>query len=299
MKWDVNNITDQSGKVVIITGANTGLGFETAKALMQKNAHVVIACRNKTKGEAAIKKLLDANPSGHIEFASLDLSDLDSVKQFAQAFKKNHQRLDILINNAGVMVPPYSKTNNGFEQQMGVNHLGHFALTGLLLDMLRQTPKSRIVNLSSLAHWAGKINFTDLNWEKRWYNKWRAYGDSKLANLYFTYALQKRIANSSNNPIVTVAHPGWSATDLQRNHALSNFFNRFIAQKPAMGALPTLYAAVSDDIRGNDFIGPNGLFQVRGYPKKVQSNKRSRNNTIAEKFWDLSEQLTGISYKNT
>ena len=295
-KWDSKNISDQTGKAVIITGSNSGIGLETAKALAGKNANVIIAVRNLKKGHAAIDIIKDQYPDAQAIAMELDLGALSSVNAFADKFKETHSRLDLLINNAGVMVPPYQKTADGFELQMGTNHLGHFALTGMLMDLIKQTPGSRIVNVSSMAHKGGNIDFDDLQWERRKFKKWSAYGDSKIANLYFTYALQKRLNNENSHVIVATAHPGWTATDLQRHTGLFSRLNPFFAQTIPMGALPTLYAATAPDVRGMDFFGPSGFMEIKGYPKKVQSSSRSKIPDLAEKLFKVSEELTCVTF---
>ena len=295
--WDEKNIADQSNKTVIITGSNNGIGFEAAKVLAGKNAEVILAVRNGEKGRSALENIINYYPDARVSIMMLDLADLQSVSQFAAACHKRYKKLDILINNAGVMIPPYTKTKDGFELQIGTNHFGHFALTLQLLDLLRITKNSRIVNVSSGMHKIGKLNFDDLNWDKRRYIAWKAYGDSKIANLYFTYELDRRIGK---NVLVAAAHPGWTATDLQRYSGFMMFFNRFFAQNAAMGVLPVLYAAVEPDVKSGDYFGPDGFMEMKGYPKKVESNKLSRDIFIAKELWKISEKLTGINidYKN-
>ncbi len=295
-KWDSKNISDQTDKVVIVTGGGSGIGLETAMVLSDKNAIVIIAVRNLEKGEAALSKTKRHHPDTGIRIMELDLADLSSVKKFTDEFKQAYSRLDLLINNAGVMIPPYQKTTDGFELQMGTNHLGHFALTCRLIDLIKNTPESRIVNVSSLAHKTGNINFDDLNWKKRKYKKWSAYGDSKIANLYFTFALQRRLEKENSHVIVVAAHPGWTSTKLQRHTGIFSVLNPVFAQTIPMGALPTLYAATGKDVRGKDFFGPSGFMEIKGYPKKTVSNTRSNDPQIAEKLWKMSEELTGITY---
>lgn len=293
-KWTAENILDQKGRIAIVTGSSSGIGFETAKALANKNAKVIIAVRNLAKGEKAKSKILSLNKNADVELMKLDLADLSSVKAFAQEFKNKFQKLDLLINNAGVMIPPYSKTKDGFELQMGTNHLGHFALTLQLLDIINATPNARIVNVASAAHKYGNIDFNDLNWEKRKYKSWRAYGDSKIANLYFTKELAKRI--NDNNIKVTAAHPGWTATDLQRHSGLFSFLNNFFAMNQEQGALPTLRAAIDDSANSGDYYGPDGWQEWRGYPVKVDMTKLAKDDTIAKKLWQVSEELTNIKF---
>ena len=295
-KWDINNITDQKGRVAIVTGSSSGLGFETARVLAFKNTTVIVAVRNLSKGRTAAGKIISEFQNADVKVMELDLADLSSIRKFAGKFKKDYSRLDLLINNAGVMVPPHTLTRDGFELQLGTNHLGHFALTGLLIDLIKKTHTSRVVNLSSAAHTWGKLDFDDLHWEKRKYKKWQAYGDSKIANLYFTYVLQKRLDNEFSSVIVAAAHPGWTATELQRNTLLVSILNFIFAQKIEMGALPTLYAATAADVKGAEFYGPCGFREMRGYPKKVTSVPLSHDQRIAEKLWVVSEKLTGIVY---
>jgi len=291
-KWNSNNIPDQSGRTVIVTGSSSGIGFEVAKVLAGKNAKVIIAVRNLNKGVVAKEKIVIEHPDANIEVMELDLADLSSVIKFVNDFKAIYTKLDLLINNAGVMIPPYSKTKDGFELQMGTNHMGHFALTLQLLDLLNQTEGSRIVNVSSAAHKYGNINFDDLEWKNRKYKAWRAYGDSKIANLYFTFELQKRLKEASSNILVTAAHPGWTATDLQRHSGLFEFLNKFFAMEGWQGALPTLRAAIDPDSKGSDYYGPEGFQEWKGYPVKVGTNKLAKDPDIAKKLWDVSEKLT-------
>jgi NAD(P)-dependent dehydrogenase (short-subunit alcohol dehydrogenase family) len=294
-KWNSENISDQKGKVVIVTGSSSGLGYETAKALANKNATVIVAVRNEMKGNAAVESIKVENPNTDIQVMLLDLSNLESIHKFTENFKNKFNKLDLLINNAGVMNPPYTKTKDGFELQFGTNHLGHFALTGLLIDLIKETPNSRIVNVSSTAHKIGKLNFEDLNWETRPYKKMRSYGDSKLANLYFSKELQRRLDKESSGVIVASAHPGASSTPLTRHSLLFRILS-LIVQNSEMGALPTLYAAVGPNVQGNDYIGPGGFQETRGYPKKVEPAEHAKDDDIAAKLWDVSEKMTGVSY---
>jgi NAD(P)-dependent dehydrogenase (short-subunit alcohol dehydrogenase family) len=295
-KWDSKDIPDQKGRVAIVTGSSSGIGYETARVLAEKNATVIIAVRNQQKGNAALEKIKAIHPHADLRVMELDLASLESVRNFAKKFTDLHSRLDLLINNAGVMMPPYSKTADGFELQFGTNHLGHFALTGLLFDLIQNTPGSRIVNVSSSAHQYGELNFADLNWENRPYKKMKAYGDSKIANIYFTYELQRKLERNGSDTLVTAAHPGWTATELQRHVGILGFLNHIFSQNITMGALPTLYAAVGEDVKGGDYYGPSGWREMKGYPKKVQSNKLSHDKEIAAKLWDISEKSTGVKY---
>ena len=296
-KWDADQIDDQTGRVAIVTGASSGIGFETARVLAARNATVIVAVRNAEKGERAVERITARHPGAKASVSLLDLADLSATERFATRFKEEHDRLDLLINNAGVMMPPPSTTRDGFELQMGTNHMGHFALTGHLMDLLMRTDGSRVVNVSSVAHRTGALDFADLDWKTRRYNPQKSYGDSKLANLYFTYELERKLAGRPEGPIVAAAHPGWTATDLQRHSGLFQFLNRFFAQGPTMGALPTLRAALDPGVSGGDYFGPSGLLQFKGYPRKVGSNKRSHDREIAAKLWSISEERTGVRYR--
>lgn len=294
--WSAEQLPDQSGRVAIVTGANSGIGFETARVLADKGSNVIMACRNLDKANPKADEIRSAHPNANVEVIQLDLSDLESVKQFASAFRARYSRLDLLINNAGIMVPPYGKTAQGFETQFGVNHLGHFALTGALLGLIVETPGSRIVTVSSVAHLMGRIDFGDLNWEKG-YKAQAAYGQSKLANLLFTYELQRRLAAAGKSTLAVAAHPGWTETNLQEHSKPVKFMNRFFAQEPLMGALPTLYAATEDDVGGAEYYGPSGFLEMNGPPKRVKSNKRSHDKNVAERLWNISEDLTGVEFR--
>ena len=295
-KWDASNIIDQKGKVVLVTGASSGIGFEAAKILANKNAKVIVAVRNLDKGKVALEKIKSQNVDANVSVMMLDLADISSVRRFVDAVKKQFSRLDLLINNAGVMIPPYSKTKDGFELQFGTNHLGHFALTGLLINLINKTSESRIVNVSSNAHKYGNLNFNDLNWERRKYKAWKAYGDSKISNLYFTYELKRWLEKSKSNIKVTAAHPGWTATELQRHSGLFEFLNGYFAMKPEQGALPILRAAIDEMTQCGDYFGPDGWQEWKGFPKKVESNKLSHDLSIAKKLWDVSEEQTGVKF---
>jgi NAD(P)-dependent dehydrogenase (short-subunit alcohol dehydrogenase family) len=294
--WNTENIPDQKGRVVIVTGATSGLGKEAARVLAGKNASVIMAVRNVTKGEGVADGIRQEFPAADVTVRDLDLSSLSSVESFAEGINKDYDRLDILINNAGVMMCPYSKTQDGFEIQMGTNHLGHFALTGQLMPLLEKTDGSRIVATSSAAHNMGNIDFSDINWERRKYNTQKAYGDSKIANLYFTYELARRMNGNGESPLVTAAHPGWTGTDLQRHSGFIRFLNNFLAQGTDIGTLPTLMAAIDPDAQPGDYYGPSRFFEMRGKPVKVESNKRSHNTEAAQRLWEMSEQMTGVSY---
>jgi NAD(P)-dependent dehydrogenase (short-subunit alcohol dehydrogenase family) len=293
--WTAENIPDLAGKIAIVSGANSGIGYETARALAYKKAKVILACRNKNKGEEAVRQIAHEYPEAKAELIQLDLSDLASVRRFADEFARDYDRLDILINNAGIMATPFGKTADGFESQFGTNHLGHFALTGLLLDRIIHTPQARVVTVSSGGHRFGEIDFDNLNGEKG-YNPQAAYAQSKLANLLFTYELQRRFEDSGVDTIAVAAHPGWTATNLQAHWRMVRILNLFIAQKPRMGALPVLYAATAPDVNGGDYCGPKGWGELRGYPIKVRSSDRSYDTAIASKLWAVSEELTGVRF---
>ena len=291
--WTVGDMPDQSGRIAIVTGANSGIGYETARALSHKGGAVIMACRNLAKANAAAGIIQSQDPAGSVTVMQLDLGDLDSVNAFVAEFKEHYDRLDLLINNAGIMHPPYGQTKQGFESQFGVNHLGHYALTGQLLDLIMSTGGARIVTVSSMAHRFGRINFDDLN-AKQNYRANAAYGQSKLANLLFTNELQRRLVAAGSDTIAVAAHPGWTATNLQQNSGLLRFFNRFFAQTPEMGALPTLYAATAPEIEGGDYCGPSRFIETVGPPKKVNSSGRSHDTAVAARLWTESEEMTGV-----
>lgn len=297
INWTTENIPNQTGKTAIITGSSSGIGFEAARVLANKGATVVIAVRSPDKGKAAADKIISRNKDADVKVMPLDLANLASVKAFAAEFQKNCRQLDLLINNAGVMIPPYSKTADGFELQFGTNHLGHFALTALLLDVLTGTGGARIVNVSSSAHKSGNLDFNDLSWEKRKYSAWNAYGDSKIANLYFTFELNRKFRENGFDTLVAAAHPGWTATDLQRHTGIINFLNNFFAQDAAMGALPTLRAAFDETANGGDYFGPEGFMEMCGFPVKVKPSDLSKDEKIAGRLWAVSEQLTGVKFE--
>ncbi len=286
------NIPDQTGRVAIVTGANTGIGFETARGLAQKGATVVLACRNREKGEAALRRI----PSATATLEELDLSDLDSVAAFAERFTAIHQRLDLLINNAGVMVPPLSRTRQGHELQFGTNHLGHFALTARLLPLLDKTPGSRVVVVSSKAQNLGAIAFDDLDWEKRSYQPWSAYGQSKLANMMFALELQRRLTAAGSQVRVTAAHPGLTATDLGRTSLLTRLFVPLLGMKPPQGALPTLRAAVDPAAAGGSYWGPSGFMEMSGDPVPAKLSPAAQDRAAAARLFDESERLAGVSF---
>jgi NAD(P)-dependent dehydrogenase (short-subunit alcohol dehydrogenase family) len=294
--WTFNDIPDQTGRTAIVTGANTGIGLETARMLARRGAHVVLACRNPEKGRAALVQILAETPAGRVDLETLDLSDLDSVAAFAGAFVRTHERLDLLINNAGVMVPPLGRTAQGFELQFGTNHLGHFALAGRLLPLVLRTPGARVVVVSSAAQHMGRIDFDDLNWERRPYRAWAAYCQSKLANMVFALELQRRLSTSGSEVRATAAHPGWTATDLQRTAGAARFLNPLFAMKPADGALPTLRAATDPAAGGGSYWGPSRAFEISGPPAPARISARANDQAVAARLWEVSEKLTGVSY---
>lgn len=295
--WDTSKIEDLSGKVAIVTGSSGGIGYETVRALAANKAEVIIAVRNRAKGEDAVRRIMAENSNAKVSVMILDLADLASVHHFVQQFKSKYQRLDLLINNAGVMVPPYATTADGFELQMGTNHLGHFALSGLLMEFLIKTERSRLIVVASYAHKGGNIDFDDLAWVKRKYKPMSAYGDSKLANLYFMSELVRRLKDIQGAPIVAAAHPGWTKTDLQRT-SWFKFFNGIFAMPSWKGALPTLRAACDSNTINDDYYGPAGITEMNGFPVKVARSQRANDTDIARKLWDVSEQLTDVKFFN-
>ncbi len=294
-KWTTDQIPDQDGRIAIVTGANSGIGLETARALAHAGGTVIMACRNPEKAEAALADIKSSCPDGDVRVMQLDLSSLVSINQFVENFKKQFDHLDLLINNAGVMMTPQQQTADGFELQFGTNHLGHFALTGQLIDLILTTPGARIVNVSSMAHKFGKIDFDNLNAEKN-YNKTFAYGQSKLANLLFTHELNRRLSETDTDVIATAAHPGWTATNLQDDVPLFKLANPIFSQRPPMGCLPTLRAAVDPAARPNDYFGPGGIAEIQGYPRRVKPAAKATDTQQARRLWDVSVELTGIDY---
>jgi NAD(P)-dependent dehydrogenase (short-subunit alcohol dehydrogenase family) len=296
-RWTVKDMPDQTGKVAIVTGANSGIGYEEARGLASKGARVILACRSQEKGEAAVKQICEEQPDALVDLTPLDLADLSSVRQFAEQFTPRYDRLDMLINNAGVMaVPELRRTADGFEMQFGTNHLGHFALTGLLLEAITRTPNARVVTVSSVAHYRGQMDFDNLNAERS-YDRWGAYGESKVANLLFTYELQRRFEAAGEDAIAVAAHPGWTDTNLQRDAGLFRFFNPLIAMQSEQGALPTLYAATAPNVSGGEYYGPDGRNERRGYPTRVESSPLSHDQAAATRLWALSEELTGVTFE--
>ena len=296
-KWTADQIPDQTGRVAVVTGANSGLGLSTARELARAGAHVVLACRNLEKGEAAKREV-----GAGAELEKLDLASLDSVREFAERFRGAHDGLDLLINNAGLMAPPRGVTADGFEMQFGTNVLGHFALTGRLLGAMEGRPDARIVTLSSNAHKLGRINFDDLQSERR-YNRWHAYNQSKLGDLMLALELDRRLRAAGSTVRSLAAHPGYSATNLQSaappavDRAIMAVTNRLVAQSGDMGALPALYAATYPGLEGGTYVGPDGFLEQRGHPKPVSPTRAARNEEDARRLWDVCEELTGVRYE--
>ena len=300
-KWTAANVGDQSGRTAIITGSNTGIGYEAAAVLAARGAHVVLAVRNTGKGEDAAGRIRTASPNAVVSVQELDLTSLDSIRAAADALRTAHPRIDLLINNAGVMHTPRSKTKDGFELQFGTNHLGHFALTGQLLDNLLTVQGSRVVTISSQAHrFRGAIDFDDLQAEQK-YDRAGAYARSKIANLMFTYELARRLEARAAPTIAVAAHPGSSNTELTRNYPsfLQGAVNAvwgLISQSAEMGALPTLRAATDPGVRNGEYYGPDGRGEQRGHPKRVESNAQSHDVNVQRRLWTVSEELTGVTY---
>ncbi|MGW4100003.1 SDR family NAD(P)-dependent oxidoreductase [Mycobacterium sp. NPDC004974] len=300
-KWTEADVPDQSGRVAIVTGSNTGLGYETARVLATRGAHVVIAVRNLDKGRQAVDQITAAVPKADLKLQQLDVGSLDSVRTAADELKAAYPRIDLLINNAGVMYPPKQTTVDGFELQFGTNHLGAFALTGLLLDHLLPVDGSRVVAVASIAHdiQAG-IHFDDLQWERS-YNRVAAYGQSKLSNLLFTYELQRRLAAKNEPTIAVAAHPGISDTELTRHIPGAGLpgvskITTLLVNSALKGALATLRAATDPGVRGGQYYGPDGFRELRGYPKLVTSSKQSHDEELQRRLWAVSEELTGVSF---
>lgn len=302
-RFDPDALPDARERIAVVTGGNGGIGLEAARMFARRGARVVIAARNPEKSAAALAELAASVPGGAFESLPLDLADLASVRAFAQAFLERYARLDLLVNNAGVMAIPRRETADGFEMQLGTNHLGHFALTALLLERLLETPGARVVNVSSGMHRFGRMDFGDLQGVRR-YGRWSAYGQSKLANLLFTFELARRLGAAGATQFCVACHPGYAATNLQFVAARMDGWkllelpmkigNALLAQSARDGALPTVYAALAPDVASGDYIGPDGPGELWGAPTKVGASARARSETDARRLWQLSERLTGL-----
>ena len=298
-RWTADDIPDQTGRTILVTGANSGLGLRSSQALAARGARVLLGCRNPERAARALDEVGRVATGPAPETVALDLADLESVRAAADDVTARVARLDVLMNNAGIMAVPHGATAQGFELQLGTNHLGHFALTGLLLPALLRAPEARVVTTSSQAHRTGRMRWDDLQWS-RGYQRWRAYGQSKLANLLFVHELDRRARAAGTSLVSTAAHPGWAATHLQSGAGatkkLAELGNRFLAQSDEMGALPQLYAATMPDVTGGAYFGPDGRFERAGHPTRVGCTAAARNPEDAHRLWELSEQLTGVDY---
>ena len=292
--WSADDMPDLAGRVALVTGASSGLGKEAARVLAQKGAQVILAVRNIEKGSQVLAEL-EQQTQGNLTLRQLDLAEQCSIARFCDTLLAEFSQLNVLINNAGAVMCPYAQTADGFEMQMGTNHLGHFALTGRLLPLLKQTPDARITMVASISHHAGNIDLDDLNWTTRQYNSSKAYGDSKLANLYFAYEFARRFADDPSAPIITAAHPGWTDTASQPETGWMSVIGKLLAQDVAVGALPILRAAVDSDAQAGDYFGPSKFFGLHGSPVKIDSSKRSQDEAIAAALWAKSETLTGMT----
>ena len=301
--WTAADVPDQRDRIAVVAGANSGIGLEAARVLAERGAKVILACRNAEKAGVAREEIRAEHPKANIDVLQLDLTSLASIRDAAEELRSAGDHLDLLINNAGIMAVPKGRTADGFELQFGTNHLGHFALTGLLAESLLATPGARVVNISSGGHRLGKIDFDNLNWE-RGYGRWRAYGRSKLANLLFTYELQRRFEHAGANALSVAAHPGASSTNLGRRGPtdpgrwleLLRPLTDMMTQPAHMGALPTLRAATDPDAKGSDYYGPDGRGEMNGHPIRVPSSRAANDSEVAARLWQVSEELTGISY---
>ncbi|BCJ62414.1 oxidoreductase [Micromonospora endophytica] len=298
-RWTYDDIPDQGGRTAIVTGAYGGIGLQTARALVGRGARVVLAGRDPAKGDAAAARIREQYPAAEVSVARLDLADLDSVAAFVDAYQAEHDRLDLLINNAGVMYPPLRRTRQGFESQFGTNHLGHFALTGQLLPLLLATEQARVVNVASNAYRTGKIDFDDLNWQRRRYSRFAAYAQSKLAVLLFTLELHRRLTDAGAPLRVTAAHPGWTYSGSAPGRggvvAAFNVVGRFVAMTVADGALPTLRAATDPDAESGSYWGPAHRMENAGPPVPASRNERALDAVTAHRLWTESERLTGVA----
>ena len=295
-KWNIDQVSSQFGKVAIVTGANSGIGFEVTLGLVKKDFEVIMACRNMQKAEEAKVKILKIHPKAKVNPMKIDTSSLDEVKKFANLFLKKYNKLNLLVNNAGIMMSPYKITEDGFENQFATNYIGHFALTGLLLPILTNTKDSRIISLSSLSYKWSEILFDDFHFGKG-YRKTKAYGQSKRACLMFAFELQRRLSAAGFETISVAAHPGLSKTNLDQYYpALIRPFGNLFLQPAAKGALPILYAALDKDLKGGEFIGPDGFQQMRGFPKIIDADEYSNNKEVAKRLWNETEKMTNVFY---
>ena len=299
-RWTEADVPDQSGRTAVITGGNSGIGFEAARVLATRGARLILGCRDRGKAHDAVTRIRAAATGADVRVVPLDLASLESVRAAAGQIRSTCERIDLVVNNAGVMMPPYGRTTDGFELQFGINHLGHFALTGLLIDRLAALPGARVVTVSSNNHSDGRINFDDLQSE-RGYRRMAGYSQSKLANLMFTYELQRRLHAAGTPAIAAAAHPGLTRTDLARYlspvmTALYVLIERPLAQRAAIGALGTLRAATDPAVRGGDYYGPGRWRGERGYPVRVSSSERSHDEGAQRRLWQESERLTGVGY---
>ncbi len=299
--WTAADIPDQSGRTAVVTGANSGLGLETARELARHGAAVVLACRDTVKGERALADIQSSAPAAELELAALDLGSLDAVKGFAERLSKRATGIDLLVNNAGVMASPRRLTSDGFELHIGTNLLGHYALTGRLIGLMEGRRDARVVTLSSSAHKFGRINFDDLQSERR-YNRWIAYGQSKLADLMFALELDRRLRAAGSSVESLAAHPGYAATNLQSAAAPAidrwgmALTNVLVAQSAELGALPSLYAATEPGLPGGTYVGPSGIGEFRGHPRVVSPSRSARDPEAAARLWRAAEELTGVVF---
>jgi NAD(P)-dependent dehydrogenase (short-subunit alcohol dehydrogenase family) len=305
VQWTVDQIPDQSGRVAVVTGANGGIGLCTASALAGAGAHVVMACRNLEKAGAAVTSIRAKHPAASVEVVACDLSSQAATRAAAEQVRADHRRIDLVIANAGVMAMPHRVTEDGWELQLATNHLGHFTFVGLLLDRLLDVPGSRVVSVTSNAHKFGRIRFEDLHSQRK-YRRWRAYGQSKLANMLFASELARRLLAARAPTIAGAAHPGYAATEIQATATrasgrrltarVTGLADRAFGQSPAMGALPSLYAATSPHMISGMLIGPSGLFELWGHPQAVVPGKRAQDVDVARRLWQVSEELTGVTF---
>lgn len=294
-RWDESKIPDLTGRNIIVTGANSGIGFEAARAMAARGASVVMACRNIEKSAGAFEKVRKESPGDNVDLMRLDLADLSSVREFAGEAREKYPRIDILVNNAGIMVPPYGRTIDGFELQIGTNHLGHFLLTGLLMENIVATPGSRVVTVTSIAHFGGRINFDDINSESG-YRRMGAYRQSKLANLLFSYELDRRLKEKDKETISVAVHPGVSSTSLFKIPAWLESIKEALLMSASKGALPTLMGATEPSLKGGEYIGPAGFRQSMGFPAILSSSERSHDKQLALRLWELSEEMTSFRF---